>query len=222
MLATVLRDLLDLLVPPLCLACGVPARELCGGCRRGLPWLGERTCPRCALPLPCGRRCPAAGAAFDVAWAPFAHEGSARELVAALKFRGRLAAVDVMAAQMAAGVRRYEGVLVAVPAHPRRRRARGFDQSRELARALGAQAGRPDAAVLRREGAATRQVGLSRSQRSAPQRLSFTTSGPPPAEVVLIDDVHTTGATFDACARALKTAGTTSVTAVSYARALRP
>jgi len=218
----VLRAVLDLLVPPACLVCGDPANDLCGACRRGLPWLGERTCPRCALPLPCGRRCPAAGAAFDAAWAPLAHDGPARELVAALKFRGRLAAVDVMAAQMSAGVQRHQGVLVAVPAHPRRRRGRGFDQSRELALALGARTGRPVVSALRREGSLTRQVGLSREGRTAAGRLRFSVLGTPPAQVVLVDDVHTTGATLDACARALKAGGTTGVTAVSYVRALAP
>jgi len=164
----------------------------------------------------------AAAAAFDAAWAPMVHDGSARELVSALKFRGRLSAIDVMAAHMAAGIGRHPGPLVPVPAHPRRRRGRGFDQSRELAFALAACTGRPVAAVLHREGEATRQVGLSRSQRAEPGRLRFTVRGPPPGEAVLVDDVHTTGATLDACARSLKAAGTTSVVAVSYARALRP
>ena len=216
------RFLLDLLVPPACLVCGAPARDLCGACRRRLPWLGDRVCSRCGLPAPCGARCPAAGAAFDAAWAPLAHEGAARELVTALKFRGRLSAVDVMAAHMAAGVRRYPGGLVAVPAHPRRRRDRGFDQSRELALALSEQTGRPVLPVLRREGAATRQVGLSRGQRAATGRLCFSVCGKPPAAVVLVDDVHTTGATLDASARALKAAGAESVVAVSYVRALSP
>lgn len=218
----VLSALLDLLVPPTCLVCGVPARDLCAACRGGLPWLGERTCPRCALPAPCGPRCPAAGAAFDAAWAPLAHDGPARELVSALKFRGRLSAVDVMAAHMAAGVRRHAGVVVAVPAHPWRRRGRGFDQARELALAVGACTGRPVVDALRRDGAATRQVGRSRGQRTAAGRLRFSAVGTPPAAVVLIDDVHTTGATLHACAQALKAAGSSSVAAVSYVRALSP
>jgi len=218
----VLPFLLDLLVPPRCLVCGDPARDLCGGCRSSLPWLGDRTCARCGLPAPCGVRCPAAGAAFDAAWAPLAHEGPARELVTALKFRGRLSAVDVMAGHMAAGVGRHPGVLVAVPAHPSRRRGRGFDQAQELADALGSRTGRPVARALRREGAATRQVGLSRGQRAAAGRLRFSVRGTPPAVVVLVDDVHTTGATLDACALTLKEAGTTSVAAVSYVRALSP
>jgi ComF family protein len=218
----VLSALLDLLVPPTCLVCGAPARELCGGCRRGLPWLGERTCPRCALPWPCGPLCPAADASFDAAWAPLAYEGPARDLVAAMKFRGRLAAVDVMAAQMVAGLRRHPGILVAVPAHPRRRRARGFDQASELARALGARTGRRVEEPLRRDGRATRQVGLSRERRRAPERVRFSVRGQPPQTVVLVDDVHTTGATLDACARALKEAGTRRVVALSYVRALAP
>nr|MDQ6915258.1 hypothetical protein [Actinomycetota bacterium] len=53
-------------------------------------------------------------------------------------------------------------------------------------------------------------------------RLEFLARGPAPPHVALIDDVHTTGATLDACARALRAAGTKDVTALTYARALRP
>src|SRR5690349_16734490 len=82
-----LAVLRDLLAPPACLACGGPGHDLCAGCRRELPFLRGPCCPRCALPLPCGRRCPARLAPFAASWAPVAHAGPARELVAALKFR---------------------------------------------------------------------------------------------------------------------------------------
>src|SRR2546423_13984232 len=94
MLRRLADELLALFVPPACLACrrslARAGDPLCPSCRRALPWLPEPRCPRCGLPAPC-RPCPAAGAAFDAAWAPLAHDGPARALVAALKFRGRLA-----------------------------------------------------------------------------------------------------------------------------------
>src|SRR5262245_52816538 len=99
-------ELLGLVAPPACVACRAPVARaevlVCAQCLRGLPWLRGRRCPRCALPRHPARGCPAAGAAFAGAWAPLAYEGSARALVAALKFRGALAVAGRMGAQLAA------------------------------------------------------------------------------------------------------------------------
>ncbi len=222
--------LLDLLVPPACLACGRPGRALCGACRRLLIHLPAPRCPRCALPAPCGRPCPAAGHAYRASWTAVAYAGPARALVAALKFRGHTAAASLMAAALAAGARAGDcpvdlagRTLVPVPTHPARRRSRGFDQAEELARALARRTGRPVAAGLTRAGAReARQLGASAARRRAPGRVAvaWTAREPPPAACVLVDDVQTTGATLDACARALRAAGALDVTALAYARTL--
>jgi len=221
-------ELTAALAPPCCLACRAPLRdaaaELCVPCRRALPWLAGPRCARCGLPAPCGRRCPAREAAFERAWAPLAHDGPARELVAALKFRGARPVAALMAAQIAASAPREllaGAALVPVPLHPTRRRARGFDQAGLVAAALGRRSGVPVAACLRRGGAATRQLGAGRAARlDAAGRQALRVAAPPPAYALLVDDVHTTGATFDACARALRAAGVARVAAVSYARTL--
>jgi predicted amidophosphoribosyltransferase len=221
-------ELTAALAPPVCLACRASLTDanaqLCVGCRRALPWLAEPRCPRCALPAPCGPRCPARSAAFERAWAPLAHDGPARALVAALKFNGALPVAQLMAAQIAAAVPREllaEAVLVPVPVHPARLRARGFDQAALIAAALAARSGRPVGACLRRGGRPTRQLGADRSTRhAAAARQLLRIAGPVPGRAVLIDDVHTTGATFDACARVLRAAGAQRVVAVAYARTL--
>jgi ComF family protein len=222
-------ELTAALAPPACLACRAPLRDasaqLCVPCRRRLPWLTGPRCARCGLPAPCGARCPARGAAFELAWAPLAHEQTARALVAALKFRGALPVARLMAAQIAATAPREllaEATLVPVPLHPARRRVRGFDQAALIAAALAARSGLPLAACLRRRGAPTRQLGADRAgRRAAAARQRLEVRGTPPQRALLVDDVHTTGATFEACARALRAAGAEHVAAVAYARALR-
>jgi predicted amidophosphoribosyltransferase len=224
-------ELAAALAPPACLACRAPlaaaGAQLCLDCRRALPWLPASRCRRCGLPLPCASRgggCPAAAAAFERAWAPLNHDGPARALVAGLKFRGALPVARLMAAQIAASAPREllaGAVLVPVPLHPARRRARGFDQALLIANALAARTGLPVVACLRRDGRPTRQLGADHATRwAAAERQQLSVRGPTPAYALLLDDVHTTGATFDACARTLRAAGARRVAAVSYARTL--
>ncbi len=223
-----LDELVALVAPPRCAVCATPSARaheiLCAGCRRALPWLGAQCCPRCALPLPHGRggRCPAAGAAFDGAWAAVAYEGVARATLIALKFSAARPLADVIAAQIAAGAELHpQAALVAVPAHPRRRRARGFDPAELIATALARRSGLPLVRALRRGRSASRQLGASRAARRDAAGLDFRArAGVPPARVVLVDDVHTTGATLHACAAALRRAGCRQITAITWARTL--
>jgi predicted amidophosphoribosyltransferase len=220
-----LAQLVALAVPPRCAACRAPCRRaaevLCRGCRRALPWLPAACCERCALPLPCGR-CPARAAPFAAAWSAVAYEGTARDALHALKFAGARPLADVMAAQIAAGAPPglLAGAIVPVPAHPGRRRRRGYDPAELLARALARRTGLPLRRVLSRPGGAARQLGAPRHVRRAPGRLAIAAVRAAPPAVVLVDDVHTTGATLEACAAALRRAGAGRVVAVTWARTL--
>jgi predicted amidophosphoribosyltransferase len=223
-----LPSLLGLLAPPACVACRrppAPGDVLCRDCRLALPWLGPAVCRRCGLPVPCGRRCPAAGLAFDRAWAPVAYDGPARALVVALKERGALVVARVMAAQIAATAPAgllSDAVIVPVPSDPLRRRLRGLDHAGRLAAELASRCGLEASMVLRRRASRTgRQAAAGRALRLAAGRLAIEPRvRPAPATVVLVDDVHTTGATLHACALALRGAGAREIRAVSYARTL--
>jgi ComF family protein len=226
-----LAHVVALVVPPRCAACGAPGRGaagvLCGGCRRGLPWLAAPCCPRCALPLtPAARhRCPARDAAFDAAWAAVAYDGAARKAMHALKFAAARPLAQVMAAQIAANapaalLHSPGTTLVAVPPHPLRHRARGFDPAELIAAALARRTGLPLRSALRRGLKPSHQLGASRATRRDPAQLHFSARHDAPRHVVLLDDVHTTGATLHACATALRDAGSEHIAAITWARTL--
>jgi predicted amidophosphoribosyltransferase len=166
-----------------------------------------------------------AGSDIARAWAPLAFEGPARAVVHALKFDGALGLAGLMAAQMVATapatLLEDGAALVPVPTPGRRRRSRGFDHAARLAAAVSERTGLPVSPCLRRAGPAPRQAGARRGARLARGRVQVEVCGPVPARVVLVDDVHTTGATLRACARKLSANCALSITALTYARALR-
>jgi ComF family protein len=221
-----LAELLAIVAPPACVSCREPVARadelLCAVCLRALPWLRGWRCARCGLPRHRRGGCPAAAAGFARSWAPMAYEGPARALVQALKFRGALPVVGLMAAQIAATLPHdlRDGALVPVPPQPARRRARGFDPAGALAAALAERLQLPLAPVLARHDRARRQTRAGRKARRATGRIDVRATAAPGSRLLLVDDVHTTGATLDACARALSTAGAREIIAVTYARTL--
>jgi ComF family protein len=201
-----------MLAPPLCWACGGPARRhepLCLPCRGLLRRLSPASVQLGGIS----------------AWAPVGYEGPARALVRALKFRGAVALADTMAAQIVAnaphGLLAGESVLVPVPLHPRRRRRRGFNQAQVLATALSRRTGLALSDCLERAGPSVTQVGRGRHERRAgPPGDMRLGAWPPPPRAVLVDDVVTTGGTLRACAAALQGAGCREIAAVAFARTL--
>ena len=154
-----------------------------------------------------------------------------RALVHALKYGDRLDLAPMMGRWIGQAGRELlaeADALVPVPLHWRRRWARRFNQSAMLAAAVSAISGVPIAAgALKRVKATTQQVGLSRSERAANVQGAFRV--PPegkPAVVgrrlVLIDDVLTSGATVEGCAKALLRAGDANVDVLVFARVADP
>jgi ComF family protein len=189
---------------------------LCDRCGDPLP-----TWRAISLPLACCPRCRRARRGVDHARAIGAYDGALRAIVHALKYDGRRSLARRLGRLMRErGADVLDGATVAVPVplHASRRRHRGFNQAADLARQLGV----PVVHALRRVRATPTQTGLPAGQRHRNVREAFAvTRAAAPlagAVVVLVDDVSTTGATLEACARALKEAGVAEVRALTAAR----
>ncbi len=199
------------LAPPFCRACGDPLPSW-----RVISVVTER-CPRCR------RRPPV----IDAGCAAGEYEGTLREIVHAFKYEGRRSLARPLAAMMrtaGAAMLRDADWVVPVPLHPWRRVHRGFNQAADLARDLD----RPMLHALFRWRATPAQTGLTAAARRhnvrdafaiTPLRGAATRAALDGRIVVLVDDVRTTGATLNECARVLKEAGARDVRALTVARA---
>jgi len=217
-------SLIDLLAPPRCALCRAAGPLLCPSCLAALPLLDGSVCARCGLPAvrpvddcaDCrGRRLGYASAA-----AALLYDGAARDLVHAFK-DGALPGLADTAAGLVALVAPPPDVelLTWVPADPWRQAMRGYHPARLLCEALGRRFGLDARPLLRGPVWRRPQRGLRRRERRANVRDAFRATAPVPASVGLIDDVHTTGATLSAAARALRRAGAGRVECLTLARA---
>jgi ComF family protein len=171
--------------------------------------------------LACCPRCRRRERFIDRARAIGAYDGALRAVIHALKYDGRRSLARPLGALMRdRGAQVLDGAVCAVPVplHLSRRRHRGFNQADDLARHVGL----PVCRALRRVRATPTQTGLPAARRHRNVRNAFATTRAAAALtgaiVLVIDDVSTTGATLEACARALKEAGVHEVRALTAAR----
>ncbi|WLR97336.1 ComF family protein [Shinella sumterensis] len=230
---------LDIVYPPACAGCGLllgTGAGLCAHCWSRLALIERPYCEVLGTPFShdLGPGILSADAIahpppFDRLRSVALYDDLARILVHSLKYRDRTDLAPMMAQWMLRagdGTIEAADVIVPVPLHRLRLVWRKFNQAAELARALGALAGRPvliDA--VRRVKRTRRQIGLNPRAREENVRGAFaiTAAGREALfgkRVVLIDDVYTTGATIAAVARTLKRAGVADITVLTFARAL--
>jgi ComF family protein len=231
------RLVADLLLPPRCISCSAPLwgdSQVCAACWSDLKFIEAPLCDVSGNPFPFD---PGEGAVsaevlarqptYSRARAALCYERASGRLVSRLKYGDRLEAVPLFARWMTragADLLRNADVLVPVPLHVTRLFQRRFNQSAELARAIGGLAHvsvAPD--LLMRTKATRAQVGLSASARRRNVAGVFALTpgnGGKVRErrVLLIDDVVTTGATVEACARTLIAEGAAAVDVLTLAR----
>jgi ComF family protein len=228
--------ILSVVFSPACVACDEPLLyptrgPVCDVCWSSILPLTPPLCDRCGDPLPtwrlvsvavaCCPRCRRTHRVLDRARAIGAYDGALRAIVHALKYEGRRSLARPLGrlmrergAAMIAGA----ACVIPVPLHPSRRHQRGFNQAADLARQMGI----PVVVALRRVRATQTQTGLPAGRRHRNVRDAFAATRAARAligaVVVVVDDVSTTGATLDACARTLKLAGIAEVRALTAAR----
>ena len=219
---------LDLFFPRWCISCGREGEYICLSCSQSLTRIMPPLCPKCGQPQSRATLCPSCidwPAEIDVIRAPFQFDGVIRQAIHQLKYNnlrdmaGLLARLlsDYLATSPVPGE-----VLVPVPLHPKRLRERGYNQSFLLARELSKLYGLPlvDDCLFREQTAPPQARTASREERQHNVARAFTCRDRQLSDkpVLLIDDVATSGATVDACAAALKSAGAAQVWALVLAR----
>jgi competence protein ComFC len=216
MLNRLYAEMLDLIFPITCAACGRVDHAVCPACRSAILH---------ASPSPIAHQ-PAAplSGAISTGW----HMDGLRDCVITLKDADPPALITWLGERLqetlsAAPWRGDISLIVPVPLHRSRLRERGFNQSERLAAALASSATlpcQPDALARTRN--TPHQVGLTGDERRQNMHDAFVASAPAVAEqhVLLVDDVFTTGATLQACAAALLQAGASSAYAITVSAAV--
>jgi ComF family protein len=220
---------------PRCAACDAPLAAptrgpVCAACWADVRPFTPPFCRRCGDPLPSWRaisiqastcqRCRRQPSAISCSRAIAGYDGALRTIIHALKYEGRRSLAAPLAALMRRDCRDVlaaADLVVPVPLHRSRRRSRGFNQAEAIAVMLGL----PCRRALRRVRATPSQTDLPAGRRHANVRDAFALRRRARIEglrVVLVDDVSTTGATLEACARVLRAGGAADVRAVTAAR----
>jgi ComF family protein len=230
------RVALDAVLPPLCPACRKPVADdggLCPGCWSQLSFITPPYCERLGIPFAydpgpgvLSMQAIADPPAYERARAAVRYDDIARTLVHALKYGDRLDLAPTLGRwmlQAGAPLLAEADALVPVPLHWRRLWWRRFNQSAALAEVIGARVKLPVTHALARVKATRQQVGLTASERALNVQGAFRVREQARADVkgrrfVLVDDVLTSGATIEACSRALLRAGAAAADVLVFAR----
>lgn len=221
--------MLDWVFPPTCAGCGRWGERLCSDCLLQIEVLPADLCPKCSQPSPQRRICdsclndPPPWQACR-SWA--AYRGPLRKAIRRLKYKNDLGLCEPLSQHLVQLIHEQAwpvDSIIPVPLNPHRRRMRGYNQSTFLAYALALQTGMPylPGALVRTKNTRS-QVGLFAEERHRNLDAAFLAKADLVSgrNVLLLDDVMTTGATLRNAARALLQGGASQVFALTLARAL--
>lgn len=219
---------LDFLFPKWCVGCGREGDFICSACGSSISRIVPPLCPKCGIPQPDGVLCSTCigrQMAIDGIRSPFRFEGVIRQAVHQLKYQNLRAIAEPLAALLAeyfADNPVPMAVLVPVPLHPKRLRERGYNQSELLAKELSRLTNLSvvsDCLVREKQTPPqARTATLEERRNNVTGAFACLDRRLQGRQVLLIDDVATSGATLDACAVALKAKGASSVWGLTLAR----
>jgi competence protein ComFC len=218
----------DSFFPRRCVGCGKEGDFLCPDCLRKLPRLLAPLCPKCGRPQASGIVCPSCRQRqieIDGIRSLFRFDDVIRKAIHQLKYRN-LKAISPRLAELLADYLRSNPLpgeaLVSVPLHPRRLRERGYNQSSLLARDLARRIELPvfEDCLIRAKQARpqARAVDVEERRRNVADAFVCREEKVGGKQIILIDDVCTSGATLESCAAALKNKGAMSVWGLTLAR----
>lgn len=228
-----------------CGYCGVPIRRyassvlpLCRRCFDGIPWIEEVKCAHCGRPESCPDCVRRGPSALQLSRSAVKYDERMKEWLAAYKYRRNERLQSVMAPMLHLTLKRYEAdyggkgaidALTYVPVSSERLEERGFNQAKQLAERVGELAGIPALPLLRRDRDTARQSRKSRAERLRDLADAFSVdpeganrllknASSKPINIVIIDDVYTTGSTLHHCAAVIAARLDARVYGLTWAR----
>jgi len=223
------------LLPPSCQLCGAPAidDELCPHCASEASVIVS-ACPLCALPNDDGSVCSICSSAppvWQAAYSCLVYDGSVQQLMVKWKYQRQSSTARLLGETLSGWLALRQqpidaSAIIPIPMHPKKLRARGFNSAYELAQAVRQTTQLPilDKALIRKRHTEA-QAGLNKTDRhnnlaGAFSVLAENLQGH--KQVLLVDDVYTTGTTLAICSRLLQEAGVKQIRILTLARALPP
>ncbi|NLK21800.1 MAG: ComF family protein [Epulopiscium sp.] len=214
--------ILDIIYPPRCIFCKdiIPIQKekgICEECKKNLSFVEGKTCQRCGKPIEKKRDtcldCIKYPPEYEKGWAVFVYEGLIRDMMYRFKYGGYKEYARYLGHLMADKIRNEApnekfDLIIPIPIHPNRKKSRGYNQGEELAKTISKELNSPmDTSILIRTKETRPQSGLTIIERKNNIKNAFKIKinmDLKQMKILLVDDIYTTGATINSCAKLLK------------------